>query len=317
MAVTLADARKLTQDKLYQGIIDEFVKDDLINRMVFDDCVALNGGSTLNYVYNRVTTYPTAAFRAINNDYTPQEAATTQYTATLKVFGGSYEIDRVIQNDVKGITNQVAFQSEQKAKAVRALFSDTFINGDSAVNAQSFDGLDKALTGSSTEVNTTNAIDLSTDAAAQTNGGNFERIVDDLLAELDGTPTAFLCNKKLRGAINSVARHSNLFVVNRDDFGKPYLTYDGIPFVFLGSKAGSNNPIIDVDGTTGETSLYAVRLGLDGVHCVTPSGQPIISVHLPDFTGSGAVKKGDVEMVAAMVMKATKSAGVVRKIKIA
>lgn len=317
MAVTLADAKKLTQDKLYLGIIDEFMKDDLMNAMVFDDCVALNGGSTLSYVYNRVSTYPTADFRAINGEYTAQEAKTTQHTVNLKIFGGSYKIDRVIQNDVKGVTNQVAFQSEQKLKATKALFSDTFINGDSATDTDAFDGLDKALTGTSTEFNKTTAIDLSTDAAAKTNGGVFLRALDDMLSELDGMPTAFLLNKKFQGAINSVARYSNLFITEKDQFGRPYVAYAGIPFFFLGHKPGTNSPIINIDATAGTTDIYAVRLGLDGVHCVTPSGQPIITAHLPKFDEAGAVKEGDVEMVAAMAMKATKSAGVLRKIQIA
>lgn len=317
MAVTLADAKKLTQDKLYMGIIDEFMKDDLMNAMVFDDCVALNGGSTLSYVYNRVSTYPTADFRAINSEYTAQEAQTTQHTANLKIFGGSYKIDRVIQNDVKGVTNQVAFQSEQKLKATKALFSDTFINGDSATDTDAFDGLDKALTGTSTEFNKTTAIDLSTDAAAKTNGGVFLRALDDMLSELDDMPTAFLLNKKFQGAINSVARYSNLFITEKDQFGRPYVAYAGIPFFFLGNKPGTNSPIIEIDATAGTTDIYAVRLGLDGVHCVTPSGQPIITAHLPKFDEAGAVKEGDVEMVAAMAMKATKSAGVLRKIQIA
>ncbi len=317
MAVTLADAKKLTQDKLYMGIIDEFIKDDLLNAMVFDDCVALNGGSTLAYTYNRVTTYPTAAFREINSEYTAQEASTTQYTTNLKIFGGSYKIDRVIQNDVRGITNQVAFQSEQKLKATKALFSDTFINGDSATDTKAFDGLDKALTGTSTEFNKTTAIDLSTDAAAKTNGGTFLRVLDDMLSELDGMPTAFLLNRKFQGAINSVARYSNLFITDKDEFGRPYLKYNGIPFFYVGNKPGTNTPIIGIDATAGTTDIYAVRLGIDGVHCVTPSGQPIITARLPKFDEAGAVKEGDVEMVAAMVMKATKSAGVVRKIQIA
>ena len=91
MAVTLADAKLLTQDKLTQDVIDEFRKDDLLNLLVFDNCVALNGGSTLAYTYNRVLTNGTAAFREINNEYTPQEAKTKQYTTNLKVFGGSFE----------------------------------------------------------------------------------------------------------------------------------------------------------------------------------------------------------------------------------
>ena len=73
MAITLADAAKFTQDKLVQSVIDEFRKDPILDMMVFDNVVAPIG-STLAYSYNRVTTLPTAATRAINADYNAQEA---------------------------------------------------------------------------------------------------------------------------------------------------------------------------------------------------------------------------------------------------
>ena len=38
---------------------------------------------------------------------------------------------------------------------------------------------------------------------------------------------------------------------------------------------------------------------------------------LPDFSTAGAVKKGEVEMNAAIVVKATKALGVFRKIQVA
>ena len=98
--------------------------------------------------------------------------------------------------------------------------------------------------------------------------------------------------------------------------------YDGIPLVNLGAKAGSNTDVISTVATTaqsnaGETSLYAVRFGLDGFHAVSMAGQPIIRQWLPDFSTAGAVKKGEVEMVAAVVLKATKAAGVMRGLKVA
>ena len=37
---------------------------------------------------------------------------------------------------------------------------------------------------------------------------------------------------------------------------------------------------------------------------------------LPDYRTAGAVKTGEVEMVAAVALKATKAAGVMRKIKV-
>lgn len=314
MAVTLADAKLLTQDKLTQDVIDEFRKDDLLNLLVFDNCVALNGGSTLAYTYNRVLTNGTAAFRKINNEYTPQEAKTNQYTTNLKVFGGSFEIDRVIQKHVKGVTNQLAFQMQQKIKGAQALFSETFFNGSAAIDVDVFDGIDVALTGSSTEVTPDSVIDLSSATAIDSNYKAFLDAVEDMLSELDGTPSFLAVNRKLRSAFNKVGRRTVAYQETRDEFGRPVTTYDGIPIITIGEKPNISTPII-ANGENG-TSLYAVRIGLDGVCGVTPEGDDIIDVYMPDFETPGAVKKGEVEMVAGIAVKATKAAGVLRKIKV-
>lgn len=60
---TLDDAKKLSQSKLTNHVIDEFRKSPLMDAMVFDDCVKPQGGNSLTYVYNRVSTYPTAEGR--------------------------------------------------------------------------------------------------------------------------------------------------------------------------------------------------------------------------------------------------------------
>jgi len=317
MAVTLAQAQKLTQDKLAQQIINEFRKDPLFEMMVFDDCVSLNGGSTLAYVYNRVKTLGTASFRAIGSDYTPQESDTEQITTALKVFGGSFQIDRVIQNDVKGITNQVAFQLAQKLIAVKALFSDTFINGDSAVEARSFDGIDKAVTGSSTERTLETALDLSSSANITTNALKLVDELDLMLSDMNGTPDALFMNTKLKAIFNGVARRSSYFSTSDvDAFGRPVTKYAGIPLIALGDKPGTANPIIGIDGTAGTTSIYGVRIGLDNTHAVTPSGSSVINQYLPDFKSPGAVKTGEVEMVAALAVKATRGISALRKVKV-
>lgn len=78
-------------------------------------------------------------------------------------------------------------------------------------------------------------------------------------------------------------------------------------------------PIVPIDtasSTKGETSLYAARIGLDGFHAVSPSGALPIRQWLPKFEEAGAVKKGEVEMLATAALKATKAAGIMRKIKV-
>ncbi len=316
MAISLLEAKNFTQDKLSLAVIDEFRKDPILDKITFDNTVTPIG-QTLAYVYNRVTTLPTAGFRALNTEYTPQEAKTTQQTANLKPFGGSFNVDRVIQENVKGVKNQIAFQTEQKIKATQALFADTLINGDTGVDANSFDGLDKAITGSSTEEIPDAAIDLSTPDAIEANASAFLYYLDQLLAKLDGTPSMILVNRLLKAAINGVARKSSLFTSSTvDEFGRPVTKYGGIEFVTVGDKPGTASPIIPIDGVTGLTSLYVVRMGLDGVHAASPDGDKLVHTYMPDMKLPGAVKTGEVEMIAAAVLKATRAAGKLIDIKL-
>lgn len=317
MAVTLSEAKKNVQDDLQMGVIDEFAKSSfLFNNLIFDDAVSpTGGGATLTYGYTRLITQPTAAFRAVNQEYQPQEVEKQRYTVDLKVFGGAFEIDRVISN-MGGIVDEVTLQMKQKIKAAAALFNDTVINGDSGVDANVFDGLDKALTNSSTEYVPSTAIDLSTSAKVTENWQEFLDILDEFLLGLDGTPSFIGGNTKMIAKLRAIARRAGMYQITKNNFGQQIEQYGNIPLVDFGTKAGSNNPVVPIDSITGETSLYVARLGLDGFHAVSMAGVPPVQSWLPDFKTAGAVKTGEVEMVAAVALKATKAAGVFRKIKV-
>jgi hypothetical protein len=316
MAVTLAQARLNVQDDLQAGIIDEFAKSSFIlNNIPFADVVSpTGGGATLTYAYTRQITQPTAAFRKVNAEYTPSEVQKQRYTTDLKVFGGAFEIDRIIAG-MGGIVDEVAWQANQKVKAASALFSDTIINGNTSTDEDVFDGLDVALTGSATEINASGtAIDLSTSANVNTNWQAFLDTLDEFLGELDGTPDALLVNSKMAAKLRAVARRASMYQTTKDNWGRQVEMYGNIPFVDVGAKAGSNAPIIAT--TSNETSIYAVRFGLDAFHAISMADQPPVKIWLPDFTTAGAVKKGEVEMVAGCALKTTKSCGVLRKIKV-
>lgn len=316
-AFTLADAKKLSQDKLTNYVIDEFRKSPLLDALVFDDCVKPQGGSSLTYVYNRITTQPTAAGRAINSEYTAQEAKTTQVSANLKIFGGSFEMDRVLQNDERQVVDLMSFQLEQKLKATRALFSHWFINGDSTSDATSFDGLDKALTGSTTERKLTTALDLSSASAIKTNWQEFLYELRQTIKLMDGSPTIMPVNADLFAVFQTIADFSSQFTQTKNDLGSEIVKYGNTIIMNMGDKPGTSDPIIGTATATGTTDLYLCRVGLDGVHGVTPDGQTAPAIYLPNMQLPGAVKKGEVEMVAATVLKATRSAAVLRNIKVA
>ena len=316
MALTLENAQQLSQSKLVQTVIDEFRQSPLLDKLPFDNTVKPQGKS-LAYVYNRVTTLPTAAARAINADYTPQEAVTTQITANLKIFGGSYQIDRALRANEEQVVDLVMFEQDQKIKATKAMFHDMFINGDSALGAGTqFDGLDKILTGSSTEIDP-GAIALDSAANIKTNWEAFLYQFRKMRAVMDGAPTLYLMNSDMFAAMQVVLDLAGQNTSTKENYGSEVLQWGPSLLMALGDRAGSSNPVIATSGVTGETDIFAVRLGMDGIHGISPEGNGIVNTYLPDFTRVEAVQTGAVEMIAAIALKATRAAAVLRSIKIA
>lgn len=313
MAIMLTDIQANVQDHLSAQVIDEFRKNNyLLDNMIFDDAVSpTGGGSTLTYAYTRVSTPARAATRAINMEYEGQEAKKQRHVVDLKVFGGAFDIDRVLAS-TGGIVDEVQFQLNQKIKATQALFSDLVINGDTLSDTYAFDGLSKALAGSDTEIEAD--VDLSSSANVTTNYLAFLDQLDEMLSRMDGTPTCLLGNTAMMAKVRACARRATMYQTQTDNWGNMVEYYGNIPLIDLGAKSGSNDPIIAT--LSGETSLYAVRLGLDGFHGVSMHGQSPINTWLPDFETAGTVKRGEVEMVAAVALKSSKAAAVLRGIKI-
>lgn len=326
MPITLAEAKVGMADKVDQLVVDEFRRNSLLlDTLTFDDCVSPGtGGSTMTYGYTRLKTPATAAFRALNSEYTAQEAKREKATADLKIFGGSAQLDRVLQN-TSGAVNEMDFQLKQKVLGARNLFHYKVINGDATTHTDEFDGLDVMLTGSSTEFNTTTAIDLSTSAQLDSNYQTFLDMLDEFLSAFDGKPGMLMGNSKLITKIKAVARRAGYLTRSEDAFGRPVTGYDGIPLVDLGQYYNGTTSVDCVDiyqtgeassAVTGLTDLYAASFSLDGFHGVSPAGGKIIKSYLPDLSQPGAVKKIEVEMVAAVVLKNSRKAGVFRKIKV-
>lgn len=322
MAVTLAEAKNNTLEDYDPMVIDEFRKNsEILDSLIFDDVVSpAGGGSTLTYSYRRLSTQPTAAFRAIGSEYTPQNVTTEKHSVDLVPLGGSFEIDRVLANLGPEASGAVALNITQKVKAATTLFQDAVINGDTATDANAFDGLDKALTGSTTEDKTSKPdwTDMSD------NGFKILDSLDAFLSLLDGDPTVLVGNTKALAKIRAAARRTSMYTKDPvEDLlganGRPITreTYGNILLVDAGAKAGTNDPIIPVDPTTGTSAVYAYRVGLDGFHGVSVSGGQLVQTWLPDFTTVNAVKKGEVELgPIAVALKATKAAAVLRGVKV-
>lgn len=288
MAVTLAEAQVNVQDDVAFAVIEETRRKSwLLDQITFDDCVnPSGGGSTLTYGYTRLATMASAAFRAFNTEYTPGQATRLRYTVDLKPLGGSFEIDRALARLGQAATNEEAFQFDQLTKSVRDRFQDAMINGDvdrvGSDNAAGFDGLSKALRGSSTELNADASLDwtaatINTEALAHTALDNLDALVN----LVEGGANAVIGNSQSIARVRSIARRAGYYTRSEDALGRTVERFGNSVLVDIGfnssglSVIGTGNRDVDssvwtiqVTGTpTGGT--FTLTVAVNGAAAVT------------------------------------------------
>jgi len=307
MAMTLEQMKVGMSDKVAAQIVDIFLREsEILQAMPFDNCVAQGGvGSTLTYGYIRKLLPAVADFRAINSEYEAHEATVEKASVDLKIMGAKFAIDRVL-NDAAGHWNNVAYQFEEAVKAVVSMFNYNMIQGDKATETNGFDGLGKLCTANGQVVDGA-AIDLSTAANINTNAGAFYDMVLALLADTNGN--ALLCNSVMKQKIQSVARVLGYKTESEEAFGKRVTKIDGVPIIDMGNHYTVAGSTVTAHNIVPAGSLYAVRFdAVDGVCGVTLQGDKGVKVYRPDFKQPGAVKNGEVELVANIAVKNAKAA---------
>jgi hypothetical protein len=330
MPVTLAQAALNTDDDLDFTVIDELRRFDnlVLDSMVWDDVVNPTGGDTLTYGYHRLVSPSSAAFRAINSEYVPGKATRQRITSDLKVWGASWELDRVIARLGQTATNEQAFQLSQAIVAVRMKFQESLILGDTAVDANGFDGLAKILTGATTD-NTGTVIDVrSVTITSQAAALAALDVIDRWLANIyrprigsgpmdGGLPAGrrlILGNTDSIARLAAIMRFGAAFSQTTDDLGRDITSYRGWILADLGDRNDGSGPIIPTGVTgSGETDIYAAGFGMDAVHGASTQGGQLIKTYPPMLDTPGAVKLGEVEMgPGTLVLKTTKAAGKAR-----
>ena len=331
MAMTLAEMKVGMSDKVSQQIVDIFLREsEILQLLPFDNCVSPQGGSTLTYSYIQKKLPSVAAFRALNAEYTANQATVEKKSADLKIFGGKFQIDRVLKQ-AEGPWNNMAYQIREKVLAAISLFHYTMINGDATTRSTEFDGLDKMLAGTSTEYNTGASIDISTMTNLKANADQLYEQIQLLIKNTSAD--ALLMNSAMITKVQTMARILGYKTESEEAFGRKVTSMDGVRFMDLGkhytvaSTTVTGNDCVNAGisrtiaggstATTGLTDIYAVKFDVnDGFHAASLTGNSAIRQYLPDFNAPGAVKDGEVEMVAATVLKNTAHAGVLRNIKI-
>lgn len=316
--ITLEEAKVGMTDKVDQTVVDTFRRSSLLlDKLVFDNSISPGtGGSTLAYGYVQLKTPSTASVRTINSEYTPGEAVREEKTTKAVVMGGKFQIDRVLIG-TSGAVDELGFQVEEKIKATSNYFTNLVINGNVTTGGgveNTFDGLDKLLTGSETEV--TAEVDVSDSAKMDTNYNALLDEVDAFSALLDGKPDMYLMNEKMLTKMRAAARRAGYYSRTRDEFGRLVEYYNDVPMMDVGKYYDGSKSENIIPITTQKTDIYAVKIGLDAFHGISPTGSKVINSYMPDLNAPGAVKDGEVELVAGVALKNTNKAGVLRGITI-
>ncbi len=253
MALTLAEAAKLSNDVLLTGVVETIIKDSpVLQRLPFIEIVG-NG-----LTYNREGTAPSAAFFDVGDTWTESTPTFTQLTVTLKIMGGDADIDNFLLATRSNLQDLQTAVVQLKAKAVRQLFEQTFVTGDSVANPKSFDGLDKLCDPAQSISMGANGASLTLD--------KLDEVIDTVKG---GKPDLLVMSRRSRRSVNKLARTSGSFLeADRDEFGQMLQFYDGIPI-------GVSDYISDaqtVGTSTDCTTIYAFQQGEGALSGLTSPG---------------------------------------------
>ena len=259
MALTLAESAKYSQNDLQRGVVETFaIEANVLDRLPL---LPINGNA---YAYNEELTLPGIEFRAVNSAYAESTGTINPKTESLVILGGDADVDTFLVKTRGNLNDLRAAATRGKVKAANFKFQDAFINGDTAVDANSFDGLKKRLTGGQVIAAATNGLPVlgADDNARQA----FLDQLDALLALVPNADALYM-NSSILAKIKGSARRLTILDQGVDQFGRKISNYAGIALIDIGMTAAGVNiiPQTETQGTAvgTSTSIYAVRFGRD------------------------------------------------------
>jgi HK97 family phage major capsid protein len=242
MALTKAQAGLLSNDMLMRGVIETIVKESqILSFLPFMEVVGTN------LSYNREATMPDVSFYQPGDTWTEATPTFSRQTASLTIIGGDADVDNFLQQTYADSNDIEAEVIANRAKSVAHKFSDTFLNGDTAVNPLSFNGIHKLIPAGQT-------------LSMGTNGGSLTLAkLDELIdAVKPGRPELLLMSKRTRRKLKDLRRTAGYMLeTSINQFGQQVETYDGIPLIvddFIKDDRA-------VGTGTNMSTIYALRTG--------------------------------------------------------
>jgi hypothetical protein len=268
VALSLAEAAKLSNDVVLQGVIETVVKESrVLDALPFIEIA----GNALTY--NRENALPTAAFFDVGDNWTESTPTFTQVQATLKILGGDADVDRYIATTRSNVQDIEAAVLELKAKAVAHEFEDEFLYGDTGADPKGFDGLHKLVPA---------AQQVHQGAGTTPAALSLKKLDETIDLVKPGKPDFLLMSRRTRRGISAYARALTSPVqFEPGDFGRRVMLYDGVP-VFESDFLTDTEAIASgaFSAKTGGTasSIFAVKAGEGQIAGLTNGGIQVENV---------------------------------------
>jgi len=304
MALTLAEASKLSNDMLLQEVVETIVKESaVLQQLPFIEIVG-NG-----LTYNQEKTLPSIDFYDVGDTWVESTPTFEQITANLKIMGGDADVDNFIKSTRSNAQDLEAAVIELKAKALRDKFEEIFIYGDVTADPKQFDGLKKLVdTGTASD-----QVVAMGDTGATLTLAKLDELID---AVKGGKPDMLIMSRRSRRKLNALVRAvGGMIESDRDKWGNFVQFWDGVPI-------GVNDWILDTHTVSGgvETAItegtcstiYAIQFGEGALCGLTSPGhmtaEPIGSLETKDATRTRV--KWYVSLALFSVLKASALIGV-------
>jgi hypothetical protein len=288
-----------------------FVNNDLFNLMEF---VNIGMGSNIGNLQATIVTYDTpdsAEFRRIGNEYDISNNVPKTVTVVLKMLGGEFQTDRVLERafsqNPTAVDNWTEQQIGQKINSIINGFCKYFIQGNSDADEKQFDGLQKYFNGHPSQKG---GVKELPGGLSYANALSVEEFLNESVVRVVDRPTCVITSRlKGKPFLQALEQHRNRGVRAINVYDREYYTFMGIPIVGL-----SDDCFPESMTDNGIPFIFAKFAEMDGIRVAVPMnpgvGQQgaILDIVRPRLGNTDAgtsvfVRNGGVEMVCAPIIE--------------
>lgn len=288
-----------------------FVNNDLFNLLRF---VNVGMGSNIGNLQATIVTYDTpdaAAFRQIGSEYDISDNTPKPVTIVLKMLGGEFQTDRVLErafsNNPMAVDNWTEQQIGQKINSIINGFCKYFIQGNSSDDNKQFDGLQVFFENHAGQENQ-DPLELD-GGLTYANALQVETFLNESVVKVVDRPTCVITTRlKGKPFLQALEQHRNRGVKAIPVYDRNYYTFMGIPIV------GLSDDCFPTEMTDhGTPFIFAKFDEYEGIRVAVPMNPgvgnqgAILDIVRPRMGNKDAgqsvfVRNGGVEMVCAPII---------------